>query len=327
MSGSIHQAPTSTLEDEAIAWLVRVQSDSATEADWRALTAWLEMSNDHLAAFEAAEALSRELDDAAPAIESAIKPVTATVLVFKRRDAVRRWGVWIASVAAAAAAVVAAPTLRSAYEGVPVTYQTGIGQTREIALADGTKVNLDAASKMTVRLGWTARRVQLDDAEAAFDVAKDPRRPFLIAVGDQQVRVVGTEFNIRHRDRNLAITVRRGVVEVRQPELSATPVATLTKGQALQHVVGERRSVQTAVQPDSAFAWVHGQLVVDDRPLAEVVADLNRRYPRAIHLTPQAAAKRFSGVLQLGDQEDVVRRLATYADVSVDRAHGEITLR
>ena len=53
------------------------------------------------------------------------------------------------------------------------------------------------------------------DAEALFDVAHDVRRPFLIGVGDRQVRVVGTEFNLRHRDDQVDLTVRRGIVEVR----------------------------------------------------------------------------------------------------------------
>ena len=46
---------------EAVAWLVRVQSDQATADDWAALTAWLEASDDHLAAFEEIEGLAAEL--------------------------------------------------------------------------------------------------------------------------------------------------------------------------------------------------------------------------------------------------------------------------
>lgn len=327
MSGPIPEHPSQTLQDEAIVWLVRVQSDSASTEDWSGLTAWLEISDAHLAAFEAAERLSLELDDQAGEIGRALASAGGEVVALGPRRARPRLGLWIASAAAAAAAVVAAPLLKESYEGAPVTYQTGVGQTREIALADGTKVHLDVASKMTVRLGWKSRKVELADAEAAFDVAKDARRPFLIEVGDQQVRVVGTEFNIHHRDQDLVVTVRRGVVEVRQPELGDAPVATLTKGQQLRHVVGDGRSVRAAVQPDSAFAWVDGRLVVEDRPLTEVIADLNRRYPTPIRLGPSATTKRFSGVLQLGDQDDLVRRLAAYADLTVGRTPGEIILR
>ena len=71
------------------------------------------------------------------------------------------------------------------------------------------------------------------DGEAAFDVAHDPTRAFLIAVGDRQVRVVGTEFNLRRREGLTALTVRRGVVEVRPAGApDAAPTRLVPRGRA-----------------------------------------------------------------------------------------------
>lgn len=312
------------LRDEALAWLARVQSDAATADDWAALTDWLEVSQAHQAAFEEVELLSAEISEQAAEIASAVAPASAQIIAFKPR-APRR-GSFVAALAAAAAALVVAPLAWRSYEGAPVVYTTAPGQTREVALADGTHIRLDAASKMTVRMGWRARRVELADAEATFDVAHDPGRPFLIAVGDQQVRVVGTEFNIRHYDGTVVVSVRHGVVEVRQPALGSTPVARLTKGQELRHAEGTARSIRAEVDPDAAFAWTEGRLICDDQPLTEVVAYLNRRYAVPIRLSPAAAQLRFSGVLELGDQETLVRRLGGYLSLRVDRTGREITL-
>ena len=327
MSPRNDQSATDALRDEALAWLVRVQSDAATGEDWSALTDWLEASEEHQAAFEAVEALAAEVADRAAQIAPRLAPSTGEVLPFRPRPAAPRRGGFIAALAAAAAVLVVSPLAWRAYQGPATTYETGVGQTREIALADGSHIRLNGGSRLTVRLGWRARRVEMAQAEATFDVAKDPSRPFLISVGDQQVRVVGTEFNIRHDGKTVVVSVRRGVVEVRQPALGPAPVARLTVGQALRHVEGARASQVSAVAPDAAFAWTQGRLVCDDQPLSEIVAALNRRYPTPIRVSEAAGRRRFSGVLDLGDQGLLVDRLSRYMSLSVDRTGGEITLR
>ncbi|MBU4434855.1 MAG: FecR domain-containing protein [Alphaproteobacteria bacterium] len=326
MTGQGGSTMNETLRDDAVAWLVRVQSDQATAEDWAALTAWLEVSDEHLAAFEESELLAAELSEHASQIAPALTPAAPTVIPFRRRASRPVWSALV-GVAAAVSALVAGPALWRSYQGAPEVFETGPGQTRQIALADGTHIHLDAASKLTVRLGWRARRVEMAQAQATFDVAKDPGRPFLIGVGDQQVRVVGTEFNIRHYDNTVQVTVRRGIVEVRQPSLGPQPVARLVAGQALSHVVGATRSTQTATDPNAAFAWTQGRLVCDDETLGAIIADLNRRYPTPIRVSEAAAKRRFSGVLILGDEDVVVQRLAGYFSLSVHRSGGEIELR
>jgi transmembrane sensor len=324
MSGADDKMASEALRDDAVAWLVRVQSDQAGADDWAALTAWLEESDDHLAAFEQVERVDAELTERATEIAPAVKTASPAIVPLRRRAALP---VWFAAAAAAVVALVIGPMVWREYQGAPTVYRTGPGETREVALADGTRIRMDSASTLTVRLGWRARRVEMADAQAAFDVAKDPGRPFLIAVGDQQVRVVGTEFNIRHYDKTVRVAVRRGIVEVRQPALGQKPVARLVAGQSLSHVEGAPSSIKTATDPNPAFAWTQGRLVCDDETLGEMVADLNRRYSIPIKVSPALARKRFSGVLELGDQDLVVKRLAGYFSLSVHRTDRQIELR
>ncbi|MFI4963786.1 MAG: FecR family protein [Caulobacterales bacterium] len=328
MSPPNDRETTSTLRDEAVEWLVRVQSDAATAEDWVALTGWLETSAAHAEAFAQAERLSDEISGNAAEIAAATQPVAAVAPPLRPgRGRSRRW-LPLAGLAAAAAVVaaVAAPGLQRAYEGAPTVYRTGVGETREIALADGTRIHLDAASTMSVRLGWRRRSVDLAQAQASFDVAKNPGRPFVIDAGDQQIRVIGTEFNVRRFDGTVVVTVRRGVVEVDQPDLGPAPVARLASGRQLRHREGTSASRAQRVDPDAAFAWRDGRLICDDEPLPQIVAELNRRYVLPIHVTGAAGAKRFSGVLDMSDQGALVRRLADYLSLSVRRTERDITL-
>ena len=336
LTGVENSALNDSVRDVATAWFVRVQSDAATADDWNALTLWLEASPAHAEAFGNVEALSDEIDEAADFILTALGPRSAEILPFRppqrrqrqrpRPAAMPAWG--RGAIAATFVGLAAAIGFGGwqASEGSLQTYRTGPGETRSIALADGSHIRLDAASTMSVRLGLFRRRVELGDAEATFDVAKDARRPFEIAVGDQRVRVIGTEFNIRNYDGFTAVTVRRGIVAVYQNNEGDQPLARLTKGTVLRHIVGSSRFTRRQVDPDSAFAWTQGRLICDDLPLSEIVPYLNRRYATPIHWAPALASRRFSGVLELSDEKDVVRRLAVYLSLTMRGSEREISL-
>jgi transmembrane sensor len=341
-SGTLIGVDNSALSDgvreAATAWFVRVQSDAATVDDWSALTLWLESSQAHAVALAEVEALSHEIDEAAVEILAALGPRSAEILPFRQsgprqsprrqpaRTGTRTWG--RGAIAAAFVGLAAAVGFAGwkASEGSLQTYRTGPGEIRVIALADGSHIRLDAASTMSVRLGMFSRHVQLGDAEASFDVAKDAKRPFEIAVGDQRVRVIGTEFNIRNYDGLTEVTVRRGIVAVYGGDEGDQPLARLTKGTELSHVVGSTRFITRHVDPDSAFAWTQGRLICDDLPLSEIVPYLNRRYATPISLAPGLSGRRFSGVLELSDEKDVVRRLATYLSLTMHGSDREISL-
>ncbi|MGH1560329.1 FecR family protein [Caulobacter segnis] len=246
-------------------------------------------------------------------------------MTFPRRATAPARRAWIGgAIAASLAVMIGGPALWSASQGSRVTYETKPGETRRIDLADGTHITLDGGSKLSVRLGWRRREVEMGMAQASFDVAKDPSRPFVIGVGDQRVRVVGTEFNIRHDAKSVRVTVRRGVVEVAQRDGAGQAPVRLTVGQELRHVQGAERSEVRRVAPDGAFAWAQGQLVADNETLGDIVADLNRRFSTPIRIAPRRRAERFSGVIALDDEDAAVHVLATYAALTVDRVDGAI---
>jgi transmembrane sensor len=99
----------------------------------------------------------------------------------------------------------------------------------------------------------------------------------------------------------------------------------LVAGQQLVSHAGQYRLASTATV-DDAFSWRQGQLVYRMRPLAEVVADLNRYYSRPIVLDPGARALKFSGVLALDDEDAVVSRLCELLPLQASGQNGSILL-
>ena len=175
---------------------------------------------------------------------------------------------------------------------------------------------MNAGSRLSVRMTRDERQVNMSDAEAVFDVARDPNRPFAVTVGGSVVRVVGTEFDVSRRGSDLAVTVRRGIVEVR-PQDGGDGAVRLIAGQRLDHAAGQAARVST-VNPEDAFAWRTGRLIYRNQPLSVVVAELNRHFTQPVTLaTPQTGRQTFSGVLILDDEKAVVERLALLARISV----------
>ena len=289
---------------EAADWVVRLQAADLSEADALAFDAWLAAAPGNAAAYDSALALSHEFEVNAAALREELARARPA------RPAMRRFYPAVGAMAAAAAvAVVVIPALQPAPRAV--TYATANGQHRSLTLADGTKIDLNAGTRLSVVLRRGERDVRMDEGQAVFDVAADAKRPFLISVGDRTVRVVGTQFDVRRRDGRLSVTVTRGTVEVSPSGDAKGQAFRLHPGQRLEHQEGAVVARVMPAAPDQALGWRAGRLVYRDQPLSQVVADLNAQYATPIRIDdPELAAQPISGVLILDDEAAVVRRLA-----------------
>lgn len=306
-------------------WVVRLRAPEAGESDWLAFEAWLAAAPPNREAFDAAQRLWMEVDarreDLATVLEAGGDRGAA------RRSAARTWRpAAFAALAVAAGVALLAPLGANLAGGLTApkaaVYATAKGERRTLWLADGTRVDMNSDSHLSVRMAAGRREVTMEGAEAAFDVTHDPARPFVIHSGDQTVRVVGTQFDVARRDGRIAVTVRRGVVQV-LPASGTGPVS-LTPGLQLRHREGAADStIVEAVAADDAFAWREGRLIYRDAALGDVVADLNHYFDRPIRLDAGAAALRFSGVLAVDDETRTLARLTALLPLKTRDAKGD----
>ena len=331
MSKAGDQRGTMEAADAAAHWFARLQDPSATGEDWLAFEQWLGASVVHAEAYERLETLWVELDERGGEIEAALD-APAELAAFRARRSGKAGisrRVWIAAGALMAASVVAGVVGVTTVSVAPAeTYATPAGRTRQVALADGTTVWLNAQSQMTVRLGRGRRNVEMAEGEAVFDVAHDPNRPFLIHAGAHEVRVVGTRFNLRQRPEAFALTVSRGIVEVRPSGVSGAAPTRLVAGQRLSQGRGASAEVRGVADPEADAAWMHGQLVYSNAPLTAVAADLSRSLGTPVHVADAATGRiRFTGVLAIDDRKAVLHRLEAFAPVRAERGPSGVVLR
>lgn len=153
------------------------------------------------------------------------------------------------------------------------------GEQVQVVLPDGTHVQLNSDSKLSYPKTFSLfnRDVRLD-GEGYFKVTKDKNRPFVVELKDLNVRVTGTEFNVKAYalDANIYVTLDKGGVvlqDVGHKEYRLTPGESATYN---------RRSGTCRIEklPDmeTVQAWRSNSLNFYLTPLSEVIRVMERQY-------------------------------------------------
>ena len=151
-------------------------------------------------------------------------------------------------------------------------YQTATGALRTLALSDGSQIIMNSDTALSVNYTDNLRQITLYQGEAYFDVAADRARPFDVKTRAGNVRALGTEFDIKNRNEHVAITVFEHAVRVSLN--NGDVVENLATGQ--QVVFTENSFSKTRdVSLSAVKSWLKQRLVFQDKPLSEVVSELN----------------------------------------------------
>lgn len=318
MSASVPSTAETERLQAAADWHTRLEGASP-DGDWDGFTAWLESDPRNRVAFDAVDGAASE------AVELLSLNRELVVAATPARRMSSRAFLGIAGLAAAVlVAIVARPDLFSAQEWD--TISTPAGERLDVQLADGSSVHLNTNTEISVSLTGRSREVRLARGEALFEVLSDAARPFKVTVGDRDVRVVGTTFNVLRHDGRITVTVEQGKVEVRAQghrgnvRLGAGDQYAAREGVAAYQVA--------KIDPSTAAAWRSGRAVYTNAPLSEVASDLSRYYGRPIVVgDAETGALKFSGILKIEDQMTTLRRLEALLPVVVAENANEVRLQ
>lgn len=302
------------LDAEAAAWLARLRGPRRTEATERGLRAWLATDPAHAAAFSRATEVWDLIGGAGAQLDRSLG---------SRRTGMARWPMAMAAGLALVACLIGGGVL---FTGGPA-YRTQVGEQQSVILSDGTRLTLNTDSRVRVRYSAGLRRVELDQGEAMFEVAKNPARPFVVVAAGDEVRALGTVFVVRRDQARLAVTLVEGRVSVSEPGKAGRRVlAVLTPGQRLT-VRPEAGSGIDHPRIEAVTAWRRGQVMFDDVSLLDAAEELNRYGGRRIVVgDPSLGAMKISGVFSTSDPGAFAAAAAQLLDLSVRSDDGRVVL-
>src|SRR5690606_8124329 len=151
----------------------------------------------------------------------------------------------------------------------------------------GSRVSLDASSRVTVAYSGDKRALVLERGRAKFDVAKDPLRPFTVNAGQRTVVATGTAFSVELLRDQMRVLLYEGHVAVLAdtPGKEPSPVriggrggkeAQLNPGQELVANLSTGAASIVAADTAKSLSWEGGRLTFIDEPLARAVERMNR---------------------------------------------------
>ena len=206
------------------------------------------------------------------------------------------------------------------WQGWTAAERTGVGERREIVLADGSSVWLNTATALDVAFDGPLRRLVLYRGEVLVSTGhRDPAemRPLVVDVPQARLTARGTRFAVRHAagDRVL-LTVFEGAVEA-CPAAGPGGARTLSAGQqAWIHADGV--DAPHAARGSDAD-WTRGMLVADGLRLADFLAELSRYRAGYLGCAPEVAELRIVGAFPLADTDRVLDALQVTLPVKIHK--------
>ena len=334
----VAQPTPQPIADDAASWLALLDSERCNEADRLAFARWLDEDPRHRWAFQELSevwAQLRTLSDVRPMMDAAqvsrlpgARPAAAPVAPVARTRR-REWSTLLAS-----AFAVAGLLIHLGYNAQAQRFSTETAEVRNVLLPDGSTVELNARTSLTVEMDKGLRQVRLDAGDAVFHVAKDGR-PFIVSTDRGDVAALGTTFAVQQDEAGMEVSVLEGRVAVTlaSAELPLTvydgKVDFTPRAQRAVLDPGERVGVSawlhdresvTEEQLQRDLSWRHGWVEYEDEPLQSVIGDMRRYSPVSIHLADRRLRDlRVTGRFEIGDVSGLLEHLDAANGVQAER--------
>ena len=308
---------------EAARWLVKLQRPDLSPRQLLRWSKWLE-SPGNREAFDALEPIWRVIH---PPAGDQLRELTPPSSPYKW------YGSFGSRLAAFAGSLVLAGVLlllAQDYIQSEHVVTTGASQLHHRTLPDGTAVHVDAHSKVEVEYTDDARIVHVYEGDAVFDVAKDPKRPFIAKTQWVDVLAVGTRFGVSV-GAVVTTTVSEGVVKVTSHHGNVRKTVTVKAGEELRVSGGGLGLLHIArVDAERKLQWTSGWLMLGGLTVSESVRQMNRRNRMQIVLeSPRLGEQVITfGRVKVDSPESYAKAVADqyHLQVDIDRKNGVIRL-
>jgi transmembrane sensor len=310
--------------EQAIDWLVRLDSGHGSERDRQAFAHWLAAAPANAAAWATLQQrLNQRIAPASTHLQSGghaptgVRALSTPPPDHRARRRALLGGATAALLGAAGGSALWADR-RAPLMAWSADLRTATGERRRFVLDDGSDLLLNARSAADLRFSPTQRLVRLRAGALIVQVAADARRPFVVQSAEGSVRALGTRFMVRQDEgRTLVSVLEHSVRLAPRHEDGHTAGIDLAEGRSAWLRAGSVEPLSsTRIDPSG---WSAGVLEVHDQPLADVLEALRPYTPAMLRASPEAARVGVYGVYPLDRPMEVLQALVDTLPLRVRR--------
>ncbi|MCK0159229.1 FecR family protein [Allomuricauda sp. F6463D] len=214
------------------------------------------------------------------------------------------------------------------------TIRVPYGKNLSITLHDGSVVMLNSGSSLTYPssfAGMDIREVQLE-GEAFFEVAKNPKQPFIVKTESMYTQVFGTVFNVSayKEDGTSEVVLVEGSVGVGNPGMvNSESLKMLKPSQKASKLLGDKNDfIVEDVNISPYISWTKGILAFENESMGQIIKRLQRHYDIKINNKYEALAdRRFTGMFDEESMGHVLNTIQAHTHFSYDIDGNTITIK
>lgn len=307
------------VRDQAAFWFSRANDGELPPEERSSFETWLDLHAEHAREFRLLQSLWGAADLLPKArLEALCEPAAPTRPgpATEKKHSFSRY-----AVAASVLAVMIAGGIYLSLDPEPdysAEFATSMGELRQVALPDGSVIDLNGRTRLKVHFLGESRQVELIQGEAMFSVEHDTSRPFVVQTGNGSVTVTGTRFDVRRDPALTQVAVESGTVKVKGRADEQGNLVTLTAGLGSRIDADGRVSPPSAVNTEAITAWRGGKLVFNDVALRDVVQEVSRYRAKPLRIADGKTANlRLTSVFKSDDTDALLRALPGILPVAV----------
>ncbi|MGD9850589.1 MAG: FecR domain-containing protein [Nitrospirales bacterium] len=288
-------SPSPAIHREALRWFLRLRSPDCTPQERQAFERWLTRHQAHGKEYEAAQTVWDQMR----VLETNPLPEFEHLLRHRPPHHAPRnpasWVPFTLAVTAIMCLVVGGVWWWQAMQQTVIPYRTAMGEMQTVSLVDGTVMELNSRTSLTVHLSSQERRIDLEEGEVYVTVAHEEERPFIVSTKGGRIYDIGTQFSVHTQEDRVQVAVVEGEVRIELDSKSASETGEqahyLTAGQRLAYTHAGIWSDVERVDTRLVAAWREGKLVFDGILLSEAIREVKRYWPGQIIIVDDSLAE------------------------------------
>lgn len=175
--------------------------------------------------------------------------------------------------------------LKPVTEAARIEVASSYGEIKTVVLPDGTQVSLNACSRLNYPENFSnaSSRTVVLHGQGFFKVARNEDQPFIVKTANLDVRVLGTEFDVKSYDTDelVSVNIKSGKVQVEMPDVSMK----LSADEHFHYNTSSGSLGKYHAQSEVA-AWQRGELQFENTPIRDVAHELERMFHCTVAFAP-----------------------------------------